>query len=314
QHLIVLLDTSPTMLATDVFPDRLNQAVQSARQLASELKPEDVATLISVDASPRVLGSGKGPNALDLALAQITPSASRGDVVDALLLATQTAQLSRDTHNHIVILSDGAFGNLSLKEFGPIPADVSFQPIGGSDDNQAVTAVSARPMIGTPNRFVGFVQVTNYASEERKVPFQARADGLTVARQSLDLPARGHVEVSLPLPVGTRSFSVALDPRDKYGQDDQAQILVPRVDQLPVTLVASDPSFWQRALTSLPTVKLSVVAPGTYRPNGAALTIFDNFLPATLPTGNLLIVSPPRGNPLVPVGADFENLSVVHTD
>jgi Ca-activated chloride channel homolog len=314
EHLIVLLDTSPTMLATDAAPDRLDQAVQAARQLASALKPDDQATLIAVEPSPRVLATGKGPRALDGALSHVTAAPRRGDVVGALLLAAQTAQNSRDTHNRIVVLSDGAFGNLSLKGLGPIPADVSFQAVGGSDDNQAITAVSARPMIGTLNRFVGFVQVTNYASQSRKVAFSASADGLSVARQTLDLPARGHVEVSLPLPVGTQTFAVGIDAADKFSPDNQAQIFVPPTKPLPVTLVAVDPGPWERALRSLPSVQLKVVAPGAYKADGATLTILNNFVPAAQPAGNLLLVAPPRGNPLVPISGELDNLSVVHTD
>src|SRR5258708_38046223 len=54
QHLIVLLDTSPTMLATDVNPNRLALAVTDARQLASSLQSDDIATLITMEPSPRI--------------------------------------------------------------------------------------------------------------------------------------------------------------------------------------------------------------------------------------------------------------------
>lgn len=314
QHLVVLVDTSPTMLATDVAPSRFAVAVDNARQLAGKLGVDDQATLIAIGPIPRVLASGKGPHALDAALTNLTVAPSRGDVRSALLLATQVADNSRDAHNRIVVLSDGAFEGFSLKSLPSIPADVAFQMIGGGDDNQGITALSARPLIGTVNRYVGFVQVTNYAHQSKSVVFDAKADGLNIDHQTLDLPARGHVEVSLNLPVGTHLFGATITAQDSYSQDNQAEILVPPSQSIPVTLVSNDPNNWSRALKTLPNVRLRVAMPTSYKPDGAALTILDGFVPTTLPTGNLLVVNPPRGNPLVPVTGELNNLSVVRTD
>ncbi len=314
QHLILLLDTSPTMLATDVQPNRLGLAVEDARAAVARLSPDDQVTLISIEPLPRVLGAGKGPRAIDDALAHVGVAPNRGDVNSAMLLAAQTAQLSRDTHNRIVILSDGTFGGLPLKSLGSIPADVSFQQVGGSDENQGITALSVRPMIGSLNRFVGFIQVTNFSHQEARVSFQARADGLPIDRETLNLPARGHVEISLPLPVGSHHFQVAIDPHDRLAADDQAEVLVPDARPIPVTLVSADPSYWERALKTLPIVQLAVVAPGAYKPDNAALTIFDNFVPAALPAGSVVLVAPPRGNPIVPVTGEIQNVDVVHAD
>ncbi|HEY8883959.1 MAG TPA: BatA and WFA domain-containing protein, partial [Chloroflexota bacterium] len=214
QHLIVLIDTSPSMLATDASPNRLALAVSDAQKLLTTLNADDEATLISIEPSPRVLAEGNGPHAVDGALARVTAAPARGDVASALVLASQTAEQSRDSHNRIVVLSDGAFGAVALNALGQIPADVSYQQVGASDDNQAITALSVRPMIGSVNRFVGFAQLTNYAHVATPVTFEAQADGIIVDRKTVSLPARGHVEVSLPLPNGTRHLVVNLTTQD----------------------------------------------------------------------------------------------------
>lgn len=314
QHLILLVDTSPTMLSTDVSPNRLALAVQDAHQLASGLKAEDRATLIEVGPSPRILASGKGPHALDQALGALKATPEKGDLQSALALAAQTADLSRDTHNRVVILSDGTFDQASLKDVGPIPADVSFQQVGGSDDNQGITALSVRPMIGSTNRFLGFVQVANFAHRDMQVGVRATADGLPIYNQKLTIPARQPVEVSLTLPQGSHLFGVTIDAQDKYSPDNHAEALVPAPQAVPVTLVAADPTAWQRALKTLPTVQLKVVNPGAYRPDGAAVTIFDGFVPASLPAGNILMVAPPQGDARFPVAGNLAATTVVQTD
>lgn len=314
QHLILLIDTSPSMLATDVSPNRLGQAAQEARQLVSALKPEDQATLIAVGPVPRVVAAGKGPHALDHALATLKAAPAMADLQSGLALAAQIADLSRDTHNRIVILSDGTFAPVDLKAIGPIPADLSYQQIGGSDDNQGITALSVRPMIGSVNRYLGFVQIANFAHRDARVGVQATADGLPIYTKTLTVPARQPVEISLALPQGTRLFSVTLKTNDQYSLDNHADVLVPSPKLIPVTLVASDPTVWQRALKTLPTVQLRVVSPADYKPDNAAVTIFDGFVPAALPTGSILLVAPPQGNSLVPIAGNLPPTTLVQTD
>ncbi len=314
QHLILLLDTSPTMMATDVSPNRLALAVSNARSIVETLQPDDLVTLITIEPSPKIVATGRGPNAIDQALANVTAAPARGDATSAMVLAAQTAQLSRDTHNRVVILSDGANSDLSTKALGSIAADVSFQQVGGSDDNVGITSLSVRPMIGSTNRFVGFVQVTNYSHQDVKTNFKAAADGIAFGQQLLNVPLRGHVELSLPLPAGTRHFSVGIDAKDKYGADKSAEVLVPGAQHILITIVSSDPGLWQQAFKTIPTVDAKVVAPSAYKPTDSTLTVFSGFVPATLPPGNVALVAPPKGNPIVPVTGDVQNADIVHTD
>ena len=66
-------------------------------------------------------------------------------------------------------------------------------------------------------------------------------------------------------------------------------------------LVSAGNSFIEKALALLPQVRLARVLPGNYKPGpGSDLTLFDGYLPATLPPGNLLLINPPD-SPLVPV-------------
>ncbi len=314
QHLILLVDTSPTMLSTDVSPNRLALAVEDARQMVASLNNEDRATLISIEPIPRILASGKGPHALDAALDAVKVSPARGDVQSALALAAQTADLSPDTHNRIVILSDGTFDQVSLKSIGAIPADLAFQQVGGSDDNQGITALSVRPMIGSLNRYLGFVQIANFARRDVQVGVQATADGLTIYNRKVTIPARQPVEISLSLPQGTHLFGVTIDTPDKYSLDNHAEALVPGARAIPVTLVASDPTIWQRALKTLPTVQLKVVDPASYKPDDAAVTIFDGFIPASLPMGSIVMVAPPPGSALFPVAGNQPSTTIVQVD
>ena len=314
QHLIVLLDVSPTMAATDVTPTRLDVAVGQARDLAQASAPDDQVTLITIEPNPRVMATGTGPNTLDSVLGKVETAPARGDFNAAILLASQTAQQSPDTHNRIVVISDGALGSASLKDVGTIPADVSYQPVGGGDDNQAITALSVRPMIGSANRFVGFVQLANYAHQDVSVSFQALADGIPLDREQFRIASRGHIELSLPLPVGTRHVVVSIDSKDAYVADNRAEVLVPDFQPIPITLVGSDSVYWQRAFQTLSTVALTTIQPTSYKPDKATITVFDQVVPSALPAGSVVLVEPPRGNPFVNVTGAIDGADIVHVD
>ena len=314
QHLILLVDTSPSMNAVDVKPNRLQLAIRDAKQLTRSLGPEDQVTLVAIAPIPYIVASGTGPSAVNTALTDLKASPASGDVHSAMALAAQIAAKSRDTHNRIVVLSDGTFDATALKNLGSIPADVSFKQIGGSGDNQGITALSVRPMIGSANRFLGFTQITNFSPGDARIGFEALADGLAIDRRQLTVPALGHVELSLPLPQGTREFKVVLRTSDKYAADNQADVLVPAQSVVPVTVVASDPAIWEQALKTLPNVRLHLLTPEAYHPDGAAVTIFDGFVPARLPPGNVMLIAPPEGNALVPVVGGLGASTVLDTE
>ena len=67
-------------------------------------------------------------------------------------------------------------------------------------------------------------------------------------------------------------------------------------------------------MKTLPTVRLKTVTPGAYKPDDAAVTIFDGFVPAALPSGNVVMVAPPPGNAQFPVSGNLSAATVVQTD
>ena len=68
RHLLVLLDGSASMLATDVAPSRFDDALRQARELLAGLQGQDRATVIRVGPSPTVLAAEAEPAAAQAAL------------------------------------------------------------------------------------------------------------------------------------------------------------------------------------------------------------------------------------------------------
>jgi hypothetical protein len=109
-------------------------------------------------------------------------------------------------------------------------------------------------------------------------------------------------EQTLPdLPLDTRVVTATLKIDDPLALDNTAWAARGRGATAATLLVSAGNSFLEKALGLLPQVRLARSETGTYKPGpGYDLTIFDGYLPATLPPGNLLLINP-SNSPLVPV-------------
>ena len=120
-HLIVLLDASASMAATDGGPTRFDDARATIDRLIGGLSGDDRLTLIRVGRTPQVLAAATADRALlRQVLAAATPDAATADWPAAFALAASTTQgLSQP---RIAIVSDGGLP----PGLPPLPGEVSF--------------------------------------------------------------------------------------------------------------------------------------------------------------------------------------------
>src|SRR5439155_2183190 len=120
--------------------------------------------------------------------------------------------------------------------------------------------------------------------------------------RQINLAAGAGSDLTLPdLPRDTRLVTVTLKTLDILPVDNTAWAARPPAAGSKTLLVSAGNSFLEKALNLLPQVQLARVLPADYKPGpGYDLTVFDGYLPATLPPGNLLLLDPPN-SPLLPI-------------
>jgi hypothetical protein len=308
-NLIVVLDGSASMQATDgpgpAVPTRFAAAQREAARLAGTLAPGDRMTVIWAGPSPvlAVTGSSSAP-AIQAAIAALRPGNGVGDMVAALTLAAgAAAQLAPAS---VIVISDGALGPQALPA---LPAPVQFIPVGQSGRNQAITGLVVRDAPGGPQLFVS---LANYDAQAAPSLLSVRVshgpgdERLWDSRQ-LDLAAGGDQTLTFTgLPLDTALVTATLGAPDLLPLDNTAWAVRATAATTNTLLVSTGNTFLEKALRLLPGVRLFKVAPAEYTPSaGFALTVFDSYLPATLPPGNLLLVNPPD-SPLVPISGTLE--------
>ena len=304
-HLVILLDVSTSMQATDVAPSRFQVAIRRARQAIQQTRPGDQISLVQVGASPALVASGTESTEILASLDHLQPGVASADMASALKLAES---LIRETggQGSVLLLSDGAFG----ASFRPptIGVPVDFRPIGVSGDNVGITAVDVGPDLDASGRWGAFARVSNFGEGQVEVAAVATADGLLLDTRQLRLAPRSSTELAFALPAGARTFSLEIDSGDSLPADDRVEVRIDAPQPRRVLLVSSDPGPIEKVLESLPGLNVSTVQPGSYAGIGEAdLVILDGFVPEPLPDTDLLIINPPVGSPGLtthPVAAD----------
>jgi Ca-activated chloride channel family protein len=294
-HLVVVLDASASMGATDVPPHRFAEAQRLALGQLVALGPNDHATVIRAGASARVLAQAASPAQARAAIEQTSVGEAPGDLRTALLLANAAAELPAGAPR-IVVYSDGAYAPPLLPQ-EPV-APVEFVPIGRRDDNVAVTALALRrPPSGGAT--TGFARVVNFGSAAVQVPARVLVDTLPREVRTLDLPPGAAATLTFTVPPGARTVAVQVDARDLLAADNRAEARTPGSGEHQVTVVSAQPDLLVRALRALPGVQVAAVRPEEYQgARLAPLVVFDGYLPPALPPTDVIVVNPPPGGPL----------------
>ncbi|MEO8272764.1 MAG: VWA domain-containing protein [Chloroflexota bacterium] len=302
---VVVIDTSASMGATDVPPSRLEEAKKQVLDALRELPANGTVSVIAAGRTARVVISGTTDlGRVRAAIDGITVSPATGDLGDALNLADALASRAGDAD--ILVATDAA---LSIKPTNRLDHEVKVLQVGRERRNQAIVALAVRPASSGVTRSV-FVSVANLDIEPAQRTLKLYADDVLIeAKQLTSLDPQTRTEVIIDdVPVGTSVIEVRLEPlegkpsTDILGADDRAWAIVPPDRLRRVLLVGDGDPYLETALSYLPNTELYGITPAKYGPDTHPelfdLIIFEGFLPPTLPRMAVLAIAPPASSAL----------------
>ncbi len=301
-HTIVLvLDTSASMNATDVSPSRLAAAKAAADDFVDrQMRGGDVATVLSASAKPQSLLSGFTGDSGKLHAA--IDGASGTDTVADMPAAMTLAQSLVGTRSgaEIRVFSDGAYSADDLRKLGTLSyggTDVALTSIGTtSPDNVAITRLDGRrnPQTGVNEVFA---EVQLGGRPHSGGTLSLLKDGRLIDARALNFTNNTQVETfDSPLLKDGGIVTARLDDvKDDLATDNQASLVLAPPRPRRVLLVTDGNIFLERGLNLDPDVVLAECTPdefATVGKNGVGygMVVFDGALPATpLPPGNYLV-------------------------
>jgi Ca-activated chloride channel homolog len=318
RDIVLVMDTSASMAATDVVPDRLTAAKQVAIEALKDLPTGGKVSLIAADRTARIVVNESSDLArVRQAIESIPVTKSRGDLGDALELASKLAARSGDAQ--VLVATDAA---LASKPTGRVAAPVKVLSVGRERKNQAIVALAVRTSPSAVTRSV-FVSVANLDLEAASRRLEVWGDDRLIEVRDVQLDPQRRADViidDLPRDVGTVEVRLVgsdpsiTTPPDQLTVDDRAWAVIPPDRQRLILVVGPGDPYLETALSFLPDVELYGVTPAEYGPatertDGRPwdLVIFEDYLPATLPRTPVLAIAPPRTSPLGDVSGTLKD-------
>lgn len=313
-RIVLLLDASASMGATDVTPSRFAQARQVALEMVDALGADDTMTVIRVAAVPEVLAAAsRDKMVLRQAIADAGPGDAGADWLAALTLAAAGAVGVSELK--VVIVSDGGLP----ADLPPVPGDVRYVPVGAEAGNLAISALATDSLPGRPPQL--FARISNYGDQDTEVILDVRLDGSDVlyTARRYAVPARGYVDIfDIELPPDFETLAAHLTMparaagRDYLLADNRAYAVRDRGGAGRVLLVTGGNLFLEQIFRSLRGVELFKMAPaGALPAEPFDLVVLDGVLPADLPDADLLLINPPTGAAFFQVGAERAQVGTV---
>jgi hypothetical protein len=309
-QIVLLLDASASMNATDGGKSRFEQAKDLALDLVDTLGGEDTMTVIRVSDVPEVLeSSSRNRAALRDAIGDAEPGETSADWIAALTLAASGSQGVQDLE--VVILSDGGLPT----NLPDIPGEIRLATVGESSQNVAISALATREVPGAGPQL--FAQITNYGDQAAEVIFSIELNGELFSAQRYTVAAQQHADVIVPnLPddfltlTALLSLPAASTVPDYLALDNEAYAVRGTQGAGEVLLVTQRNIFLTQIFSSLPGVRLTQTTPELGLPAGDFdLYVFDGWLPDALPRADMFIVNPPRSTELFTAAAPVEDIT-----
>ena len=307
RNLVVLVDASASMQATDVAPskNRLEAAKDEVKKVIRGLGGADRMLIAQMDAAVTPLGPMSGDTSeLERALDGVKATDARADFARALRFATDS--LRGLDSAEIVVVSDGRLGE-AVDASGKVrigdDVKLSYVPVGGGKRNVGITQFSVRRYPLDKSRYEVMLEVTNTGPEQEDVELSLFGDSALVDLTKLRLRPGERLPRFYPnLSGASRTLEAKIQPLlgsvDELPADDRAYALLPERRRAKVLVVTPGNTYLEAALLLDEYLDVELVSPQQYATKIAASTlkfdamIFDGATPAEPPRANAIFIDP----------------------
>ncbi|MBI5512608.1 MAG: VWA domain-containing protein [Deltaproteobacteria bacterium] len=290
RSVVLLLDGSASMKATDVPGGRARIARDIARRIVRELGPNDRLLLAQMDAEVTALSPmTDDAGALEQSLAGYEPRDTGADFAHALRFA-QDALRGMD-HREIIVVGDGAY-DPPQDALGAVRLEgtaLRFEALGRRGRNVGITAFAVRRYPLDKSRYEVMLEVRSWSDRREVLDLTLLADGAPVEVTRLQLDPGATVQRVLPDQSGANEALEARLARadgshDDLPADDRAYATLPERRRARILAVGEGNRYLEAALLLdeyLDVQEASLAeAPQRLRSERFDVVIFDG---ATLP-------------------------------
>jgi hypothetical protein len=325
RRVVLVLDNSASMNATDGTSTRFAKAKEEAHQVIRGLRFRDEMAIVTAGTQPRVVCGLTGhQKTLRDALDAIEPTDGPTQLTEAVAIARRLgAQTGSDTVAcRVVVVTDGcAEGAVKLAD-----ENTTILPVGRRIGNVGITCFQVRRSTIDPIGYEILAEVTNLSDEATgDFRLSVTLNGNAVEVKPLKLGPNdkwsGVIEnttadgglLTAELVVKGEKHDRAYE--DALAADNKAVAILPKREPVPVHMHSPTGNlFLQKVLEANPLVQLTTSKEMPKEFATGAVKVFHREVPAKLPPGPVLVVDPANGCDLWTVGDKLQSPVVTQQD
>ena len=309
RSLVVLIDRSASMSATDEAGSRLAAARRRADEIIGGLTGADSALVASFAADATAeSGFESDPHRLSRAIAGVAPSDEPGDLQRALAFAA--AILRGRPRPTVVLVSDGGFTDDALR-LAPVDPDgraldVRYAPVGRRADNVGLLSLAARRIPADPGAVETALVVQSFRPTAATVGVEVLSGGAVVEKVELTLAPGERRRLTLPNLFAPDAriearLTGADDVTDDLAVDDHATATIPPLPRRRILRVGGPDLYLDGALLGLgrtlhvDRLAAADVDQAAARARDYDLVIFDGVTPSAPPKSGRFLYFDPQG-------------------
>jgi len=303
RDVVLIIDTSASMSATDVEPTRLDAAKAKAADLVRRLRYNDRMMIVSCSNRPvvEIPFTGRQRSLIE-AIEGIEATDVPTDLRGAVDLARSIVRSRRRVER--IVITDGtapveSVGARALDDRGTSETEappVYVLAVGTGHDNVAIVTLSVRQSLLSSLDYQVLLAVKNFSDEARQFNVDLALDGELFDSIPFDLaPGEMKRKVYENISDTGGRITASIDRPDQLAADNVAYAILPEKKPVRVQLVTAGNLFIEEALANETSVVLTTIAPEDYSTAaGFDLTVFDRCYPAGPGAGNFIMIYPPR--------------------
>jgi hypothetical protein len=242
---------------------------------------------------------------VDAAILASQPGSTALNLDQALAFARHIQSQSGHRVGEIAYIGPGRTAEHDPAAAAP-PRNLRLLLVQDTIENCGLRKIGMRRSTSDPETWEIYVSAHNYGTRPRNVTLTLNygppnTTTRTAAGSSqLALPPGADAEAAFQYRTAAPGIlGVVLTPHDAFPEDDQADLELPALPTLSVTVYSAQPDLLRPALSSAARISAVYRTPAEYRPNDSGLVILDRFIPPQPPTADSIWIDPPaKGSPI----------------
>jgi hypothetical protein len=318
---VVILETSAWMGARSGSRTLMDLARDRARRYVRALPARDRVMLVRADAlATPVTAFEPGRAKIEQAIRESEPGSTALNLDQALAFARHIQSQQGRRAGEIAFVGTGRAAESESAASGT-PRNLRAILIPDAIENCGLRKIGMRRSTTDPAVWEIYISAHNYGAKPKAVTIslnfgtQDPATRTPAGSEKATLAPGADSEIAFQYRTASSGIlGVYLTPHDAFPADDHADLELPALPSLVVTVYSNEPELLKPLLASTPRVTAIYRKPAEYRATDMGLVILDRFIPPQRPAADSIWIDPPALGSPIPVRSQVSQVAFAGWD